>query len=349
VLPIYTQNDFNPAYRKVILSVTIMLLILSGCSREITKPGNQVKEMPAFSIPPDLTVGVIVAEGKNAKVSPSRKYRGTLETIQENGKSIVVNRVAIDDYVKGVMNGEVSPSWPEESLRAMAIVIRSYAFNRWENARASKSHMYSDVRSQEYCGQSCEDPRSNKAVDETAGLVMFHDGKVLQAFSHACCAGRTENAREVWGSDEAGDCFIEKDCQWCRSSKHFGPWMLILEKSTLSRRLSADIGKGLTLKSIKVIDRNESGRVKTVEVSTIWKKVRMSGAHFRSLVGWNDVRSARFEITDRGDLIEIIGTGWGHGVGLCQEGAKKMAEEKMDYESILRYYFPGMEIWRIPR
>jgi len=312
-------------------------------------PEKQYHKMGPSSAPSGVILGVVVAEGRDARVSSARKYRGTMETISDGGKTLLVNRVAIDDYVKGVMNGEVSPSWPVESLRAMAIVVRSYAYNRVENAPESRKHMFSDVRSQEYCGLNCEDPRSNAVVDDTSGLVLVYQGKVLQAFSHACCAGKTENAAEVWGGEEGGDCFKGRDCEFCKNSKHYGPWLLLLEKTTLSRRLAPDIGKGLTLKSIKIIDRNESGRVKTVEVQTIWKKVRMSGAHFRSLVGWNDVRSTRFDISDRGDVMEIQGTGWGHGVGLCQEGARKMAEDGADAETILRYYFPGIEIWRLPR
>jgi stage II sporulation protein D len=323
--------------------------LLSGCSRESARISPQYREMAPSGISSGVILGVVVAEGKDAKVSPSKKYRGTLETITENGKTMVVNRVAVDDYVKGVMNGEVSPAWPPEALKAMAIVIRSYAYNRWAASNSAKAHMYSDVRSQEYCGINCEDIRSNAAVDDTAGLVMVHNNQVLQAFSHACCAGTTETASEVWGSSEDGECFQVKNCQWCRGSKHFGPWMLIMEKTTLSRRLAPDIGKGLTLKTITVIDRNESGRVRTVEVQTIWKKVRMSGAHFRSLVGWNDIRSARFEVEDRGDVMQFEGTGWGHGVGLCQEGTRKMAEEGTDAETILKFYFPGVEVWHLPR
>jgi len=321
--------------------VCIMLLpLLAGCI------GKEYRELAVSPLSPPVEIGVTVAEGNPPRIVAGRKYRGTLETISREGKTCVVNRVSIEDYTKGAINGEISPMWPEESVKAMAIVIRSYAFQHWDSARGSARQLYSDVRSQEYCGINCEHERSNRAVDETSGLVLVYEGKPLEAFSHACCGGATEDSREVWTGEGCG-AFRGRECTWCAGSKHWGPWVLVLEKTTLAKRLHKEIGADNTVESIKVAERNPSGRVRTIVVKSSGREIRMSGAHFRAIVGWNDLRSTRFDAADRGGAMEFRGVGWGHGVGLCQEGARKMAEEGKDCESILRHYFPGAEVWRI--
>lgn len=335
--------------RLLIAAYFLVPALLSGCVGSDYQKRRQYREMPLFSVPSDIKLGIVVAEGPKARVPSAGKYRGKLEVARKNGATMVINRVSIDDYVKGVMNGEVAPSWPAESLRAMAIVVRSYAYYSWEKSRDSKNHMYADVRSQKYCGRTCEDSRSNSAVDQTAGLVMVFRGKAVQGFSHSNCAGHTESIREVWGPDVAGECFAGRECPWCRASRHYGPWTAVIEKTALSRRLAPDIGRGVTIRKIRVVEFNESGRVRTVELATPRKKIRMSGSRFRTLAGWDEIKSTRFEAVDRGDVVEFQGTGWGHGVGICQEGARKMAEDGKDAETILRYYFPGIEIWRLPR
>jgi stage II sporulation protein D len=125
--------------------------------------------------------------------------------------------------------------------------------------------------------------------------------------------------------------------------------MLILDRRTLARRLASKTGGARNVWRIRAEGKTGSGRVKTVAVSVGKRVVRMSGAAFRSLVGYNDLRSARFEITERGESVEFKGTGWGHGVGICQEGAGALARQGWKFDEILRHYFPGARIVRLRR
>ncbi|HEV2857707.1 MAG TPA: SpoIID/LytB domain-containing protein [Solirubrobacterales bacterium] len=128
-------------------------------------------------------------------------YRGALETVpteSQAGSLNVINALALEHYVKGVMPNEVPPSWPSEELKAQAVAVRSIALTG--DVGGNGFDLYSDTRSQVYKGLESEYARSNDAVAATRGQVVMYGGKVAQTLYSACSGGHTESAVNVFGS-----------------------------------------------------------------------------------------------------------------------------------------------------
>lgn len=295
-----------------------------------------------------IEVSVVVAEGSEIPPGAGPKYRGRLEAVRHRGRRLLVNHVKLDDYVKGVLPSEVPPVWPDEALKAMAVVTRTYAWEKWEKRAGEDYHLLADTRDQVYGGVGREHERSSGAVDSTAGLVLVHDGRPVTAFSHSCCAGHTEAVEEVWGGSPVS--FLGGvPCRRCIGSRHYGPWSLVIERAALARRLRPETRADGRLVWVRTEGETRSGRVRTVWVEVGNRTIRMSGARFRSLVGYDELRSARFGVTVRGESVEFRGMGWGHGVGICQEGACALAREGRGFREILGHYFPGTALVRLDR
>lgn len=128
-------------------------------------------------------------------------FRGALETVpteSDAGSLNIVNALAIEQYVKGVMPNEVPPSWPMEELKAHALAVRSIALTG--DVGGNGFELYSDTRSQVYEGLESEYDRTNQAVDATRGQVVMYGGEVAQTLYSACSGGHTESAVNVFGS-----------------------------------------------------------------------------------------------------------------------------------------------------
>jgi stage II sporulation protein D len=128
-------------------------------------------------------------------------FRGALETVpteSDPGALNVVNALALEQYVKGVMPNEVPPSWPAEELKAQALAVRSIALTGAVGGNGFD--LYSDTRSQVYEGLESEYPQTNAAVDATRGQVVMYGGEVAQTFYSACSGGHTESVVNVFGT-----------------------------------------------------------------------------------------------------------------------------------------------------
>jgi stage II sporulation protein D len=128
-------------------------------------------------------------------------YRGALETVpteSQAGSLNVVNALALEQYVKGVMSNEVPPSWPAEELKAQAVAVRSIAITG--DVGGNGFDLYSDTRSQVYDGLESEYPQTNEAVAATRDQVVTYQGKVAETLYSACSGGHTESAVNVFGS-----------------------------------------------------------------------------------------------------------------------------------------------------
>jgi len=128
-------------------------------------------------------------------------FRGALETVpteSDAGSLNLVNALALEQYVKGVMPNEVPPSWPAEELKAQAVAVRSIALTG--DVGGNGFDLYSDTRSQVYEGLESEYPQTNAAVDATRGQVVMYGGEVAQTFYSACSGGHTESVVNVFGT-----------------------------------------------------------------------------------------------------------------------------------------------------
>ncbi len=273
----------------------------------------------------------------------NRRFRGEVDIFQNPQKLfLVVNVVELESYIKGVLYHEVSHFWPMESLKAQAVAARTYAAYQMQMNHKKDFDVTNDIYSQVYGGRGSERYRTNIAVDRTKGLILTYQGRLFLTYFHATCAGHTENASELWDQDLPPLRGVE--CFFCRHSPHM-KWKKNFRLKDIQDQLNA---KGFNLgliKEIRIIERNNSGRIKTVEIEMRDEKTaEISGKDFREIVGPNVIKSNNYEIKMQGYYMDIIGKGWGHGVGMCQWGASQMAAEGYSYEQILGNYYPGADV-----
>lgn len=285
----------------------------------------------------------VTTAGASGIYVDSRCFRGDIEIVQkESGKIRVINRVPLEEYLYGVLYHEVSHRWPQEVLKAQAIAARTFALYQMQQNKAQPYDLRSDIYSQVYGGSVSERWTTTKAVDATAGRILLFDGKILPAYYHATCAGRTEDSSNLWTTEMLPLKGVV--CGFCVNSPHY-KWKKLVPLPDLEKKLT---GKGYAagkINLVKILSKNISGRVDKLEIKGQSGVVFvLTGKEFRQLIGPNDIRSTRFDISIRRGQLEVSGFGWGHGVGMCQWGAFGMARNGAKAEDILKYYYPGAEI-----
>lgn len=279
-----------------------------------------------------------------------KSYRGWIELRKKkNGLLRVVNDLDIEDYLRGVVASEIPYDWEFEALKAQAVASRTYALYQKRKAGKRAYHILASVNSQVYAGKSGERETAARAVRETEGIVITYNGQAIPAFYHSSCGGHTENASELWDLDQPYLRGVACECQ--RISK-YGAW----EKRVSRARLVAALaGRGYGVNAIDSVSINgitRAGRARELTIGSSGGTINIPAEKFRAAVGYSAIPSVFFEIELSGRDIVISGRGLGHGVGLCQWGAREMAQRGLDYQSILRHYYPGtrlMKTGNLPR
>lgn len=274
----------------------------------------------------------------------SKPYRGRVEIQSQDKGLLVVNELTIEDYLVGLINAEISSSWPIEAVKAQAVIARTYALYRKEARKDAPYHLESSVIDQVYGGSEKEDSRALRAVSETAGQVLTHSGSIIQAFYHSNCGGKTESAENVWGARLPYMAGV--DCQYCLSNPSTS-WELILPLKDIETKVRAAGYKLGNISEIRTGLRNSRGRLANISLLTNRGNVTLTGDQFRKIIGYGIVKSTNFMVKITSGDAHFSGYGNGHGVGLCQWGAKQRAVDGFSYTEILSYYYPGTELKNI--
>jgi len=275
----------------------------------------------------------------------ARPYRGIIEVTVTDRGLLVVNELPLEDYLTGLINCEISSAWPIEAVKAQAVIARTYAINRKNARKNAFYHLESTVMDQVYEGCLIEDSRARRAVAETSGEVLTYDGAIIQAFYHSNCGGRTEAAANVWGGTSPP--YLKGvDCQYCLTSPS-SAWEQRLTLREIGERLKA-AGIGVAaVTDIRPGARNNRGRLRNVVVVSSRGETAVGGDLFRKSIGYGVIKSTNFTVTVANGEAVFSGLGNGHGVGLCQWGAKQRALDGFGYGEILSYYYPGTELKRL--
>ena len=270
------------------------------------------------------------------RVYTSRKGRGCE----------LVNELDLEDYLVGVVNGEFSSQWHEESISAQIIAARTYAFHQLKRARSRLSHydVEAGTGDQVYAGAESEDLRARELVRRTRGQVLVArngPGAPIKAFYHSTCGGITEGADRVFGERAPGIAGGVR-CRYCTTSPRYR-WSFEVPAAELATLL------GFRIRDLKVTARWESGRARSLELRDVSGRLkRMPAAEFRHRIGAERLRSTAFEVTRLGSgVFRFEGRGNGHGVGMCQWGAKEMGEQGTHHVQILSHYYPASQIRRV--
>ena len=272
-------------------------------------------------------------------------YRGTILLTRSGSAWYVINRVDIEEYLYGVVAKEMGVSWPEEALKAQAVCSRTFVARKM--LEVAGSGLPFDIRSSSFhqVFGACEDERVISAVDATAGEVLVGGTQpvLFPVYFHACCGGRTSTPQDVWGGPGVEGA-VSVECAGCGSP--YAAWSRTIPK----RFLAAALGLPSVV-SVQIDRRDSAGRMQDLKVragdgtllSVSVNRLRLAlyaRAGDQSFGNPRTLPSTLCTVEDTGDAVRFRGSGFGHGVGMCQEGARKMAEEGRTYREILARFFP---------
>jgi stage II sporulation protein D len=301
-------------------------------------------------------------------VHASRRYRGELLVHASDAGVTVVNRLPVDEYLKGVVPMEIGDTRTMEDFaaaEAQAVAARSYAYVRLPARPDGRSYdLRPTVVDQVYGGADAETVVGTRAVESTAGLVLKYEGRIVNAPFHSTCGGTTAEAPEAW--PVRGEPFLQSISDRIPGSERFycdiSPRFRWTRELT-SERLEAAVARYLrdyasvpsrgpgAVRAVAIARRTASGRVAALQITTAGGRrytLRGNDARFvlRGAGGailnssWFDVEAAS---ETAGGLSRLVlrGAGYGHGVGMCQWGAIGRARAGQDFRTILSAYFPG--------
>ena len=248
-----------------------------------------------------------------------------------------VEDLRLEDYVAGVVAGEMPAAFPPEAHRAQAVAARTYALTRKIEAQVSQKpwDIGAGVLAQVYRGRRSEP--ALVAADATLGEVLVLGMEPAEAYFHAICGGRTETGLAALGRDlpyllsvECGFCDDAPGARWRRDFS------------------AAELGRlgGLpgAVEAFRVVSRTQSGRVERVELSRGGRAAGLTGADLRQRLGFSRLPSLGFEVEEAGRVFALQGRGLGHGAGMCQHGAAGMARAGRTYREVLSHYYPGTDL-----
>lgn len=291
----------------------------------------------------DVGRKTIRVKGHRGSVAVNGKaYRGAIELKKKkNGRLLVINELDLEDYLKGVVAAEIPSDWETEALKAQSVAARTYAVYQKRNAGRRAYHILATVESQMYLGKSSERERTTRALQETAGQVVLYRGAAIPAFYHSSCGGHTEDALMLWGIDAPYLKGVDCDCQ--QISK-YGLWEKRFSRGAVVSALRREGFRLQDVSGIEIGDLTPAGRVRSVVIRHAAGKTFIPADTLRSALGTSAVPSIFFEPELLDGEVVLSGRGMGHGIGLCQWGAKEIARQGRDYRAILRHYYPGTTI-----
>ncbi len=286
-------------------------------------------------------------------------FDGTLTVTGHASGLRVCNQVSEEAYLTSVVAHEMPTHWPAEALKVQAVLCRTYLAAQAQRHADQNADVCDLTHCQVFGGHS-DDPAAANAVASTSGWVLTQNHLPVSALYHSTCGGRTTSPSDVWTSPQGRDGFSYAGVEdagpggdYCRDSPDY-TWTLSLTSQALSRHLRR---QGLTLpstvKTISVDERDPSGRVKhlTLHFSQA-RRHTLSGDAFYRLWGqgghWHQIKSTWFSVDQDSQGVHFHGHGLGHGVGLCQWGARGRALAGQRYDLILKHYFPHAELTHRP-
>ena len=215
---------------EVTLQIHGRFTMLSHNGRPIHE-GRRLSPIAIRGIPEGLALGEQLLPFFGLRIEPARdaairvngkRLRGTLEIVRQKDLSLlVINHVALEDYLCGVLSKEAPDYWPEEALKAIAIIGRTYALYQRLTKALDPYDVSGDVMSQDYGGKSAEKTATTRAVRATAGWILVHDGKLFPTFYHSTCGGITEHGRVMGAGFDLAPLRGGILCQLCAASPFY--------------------------------------------------------------------------------------------------------------------------------
>lgn len=244
-----------------------------------------------YTSPLRLTSPRVIRCGKIA-------YCGTLDLRAGAGRLTVVNTLDVEQYLRGVLGFEISPKWPVESLRAQAVISRSYALHQMGRHSRQGFDVCPTDHCQVYRGANVHHASTDRAIRETRGRVLTYNGKIAQAFFSSDAGGSTSDAADVWGRKIP---YLTVKSEPFVSTSPKAAWQLRLSSREIEKALERKGQRIGSLKKISIIRRDKAGRPIRLAFYGTAGSCEMTSAAFRMAVGARKVRSTQFEFSPVGN------------------------------------------------
>ena len=322
-------------------AATVSLTAIGFRFGSVNLPTSRIEIVPEQS--PSVWVG-------------EHQYRGRIRLHRrQGGRFTVVNVLPLEEYIASVVDSEMPAAFPNAARRAQAIVARTYAlYQMTSGARHPLFDLFDGTRSQKYLGYKYRNSKGRllagetkagrRIARETAGVVCTHAGRVFCTYYSAVCGGSTTEGKQVF--TDAAPPLRSVTCNWCREAKRY--------------RWSARLSKKQVLESLRPLfsNRESFGPIRSVTQLASTKNSgqavylvddgrsqhRVSAIEFRRRLPSGTLNSPHFNIRDDGADLVFDGRGHGHGVGLCQWGARGQGLANRTCVEILAHYYPGSTV-----
>ena len=368
-----TDGYKNTIHPSVTVSSTTGLSITYGEKVEECEAGTEVTFMPDDSRFQSGNIRIQAKEGEITVNSLKRgygipSYQGILELRTTAEGIAIINELPVENYLCRVVPSEMPSGYEIEALKAQAVCARSYAYRQMAEYGYPEyeAHVDDSTNYQVY-GNSAPADSADLAVQETAGQVVRLDGEIVTTYYYSTSCGKTTSMK-AWGNeendgnrylqsvevkDQTGD--YERNLPWYR-------WEADIDQNTLSGMIAENTKKDIgTVQSLEVTKSVPGGAALQIKVSgdrgtvvvdtenKIRRALGGSGYEIKkqdgtAVKGSRLLPSAFFKVEKDGNIFKIKGGGYGHGIGMSQNGANEMAKKGKNYQQILQMFYPGTTI-----
>ena len=266
---------------------------------------------------------------------PAQVYDDNLGFYVDFNRLMTINLVDIDKYIAGVVEAETGPSALMEFYKAQALLARTYAYSHMERHMGEGFNLCDGIHCQVYKGKSTKNPIILQATEETKGQVVVDaNNELIAGTFHANCGGETANSGDVWVTPH--DYLVSVEDNYCRSLPN-SQWEVRIPLDTWREFL---ISKGIDAENLP-----PSSFVFTSKKREYLYPVGGKTIPFVDIRSHFNLKSAYFSVDIvSNNLVRLRGKGYGHGVGMCQDGAMQMARRGKSYKEILSHYFKGVSV-----
>jgi stage II sporulation protein D len=340
----YSISDLDS--NKILASRTNLpksvLFIKSGEFRIKPQTSYSTSGASTTFVKTNSNVGIVSDKGF-IKIDKS-KYRGKLILVpQNNDRFSVLEEIGIEEYLPGVIEGEMPTLWQDDAIQAQVIAARTYAIYQRKTKDNALYHIGKlDLA---YNGSYNYQPKTKRIVDKSRGTVMVYNWELFPGYFHSTCGGHTEDINTVFNLRSIPP-LSGVDCKYCNKSKYYN-WRVNLKKDEIERKLVNAKFNVNKISKIVTEKTGQGGRSSIIRIEHSGGIKRVNANEFRLIIGPNNLRSTAFKVKDNGNSLIFEGSGWGHGVGLCQYGTQGMATSGFKWYDILKHYYPEIDLVKI--
>lgn len=312
--------------RMFIVFLGVLLLLSPGCRR--------VEEEAA----PPLPEALAEYQGREPRLNVYRHETGDIVAMD------------FEDYIAGVVAAEMDPNWPEDALAAQAIIARSFTLQKIEEnggVPSRNAHASTDFSEFQAYNEERVNERVRNAVEKTRGEVAIYEGDYIRAWFHAYAGPRTALPDEGLEFKDGNPPYIQIVDSPAENDipEEEKNWEGLFSPGRIREAVQeAGCGDPGAVESVSISERGPSGRVTRFKIND----TEVPAPALRLALGSTEMRSTFIDELKLGEGgLYLSGTGFGHGVGMCQWGARSLAEEGRSPDEIVNYFFRDITLARV--